>query len=147
MSIAKRNVQTMLAIFRAIEERDPRQRNPEQERELVQPSAEFHWPPSLPYGGIHRLDRAGRSWGETWDPLQPTSAERRMDPRVVAANQNEVVIEWHQRGVNGSGECLDTEVLGLYELRDAKLARAQMFYFDETAVAEFLARSANLAVR
>jgi len=30
-------------------------------------------------------------------------------------------------------------VIGLYQLRDFKLARAQMFYFDEAAAARFLA--------
>jgi hypothetical protein len=30
-------------------------------------------------------------------------------------------------------------VLALYDVRDGKLTRAQMFYFDPTAVVEFLA--------
>ena len=34
---------------------------------------------------------------------------------------------------------LRCEVIGLYQLRDFKLARAQMFYFDEAAAARFLA--------
>jgi ketosteroid isomerase-like protein len=34
-------------------------------------------------------------------------------------------------------------VLGLYRVRDGKLARAQMFYFDTTATAEFLKRSSG----
>jgi hypothetical protein len=40
------NVQVMLEIFGAIERRDP-----QRVFELCQPDVEFHWPPSLPYGG------------------------------------------------------------------------------------------------
>ena len=64
-----------------------------------------------------------------------------MDPRVVAAGEDEVVVLWRQRGVGPSGERFDGEVLGLYGFRDGKLARAQMFYFDAAAVAGFLARA------
>jgi len=66
-----------------------------------------------------------------------------MDPRVVAANEAEIVVLWRQRGLSPSGERFDGEVLGLYQLREGKLARAQMFYFDTAAVAAFLARSMN----
>jgi ketosteroid isomerase-like protein len=40
---------------------------------------------------------------------------------------------------------LDSPVLGLYEIRDGKLARARMFYFDPTAVADFLATAESRA--
>jgi ketosteroid isomerase-like protein len=61
-----------------------------------------------------------------------------MDPRVVAANEDEVVVLWRQRGLSPAGERFDGEVLGLYQIREGKLARAQMFYFDTLAVASFL---------
>jgi len=57
---------------------------------------------------------------------------------VVAATDDEVVILWRQRGRNPQGATLDGEVLGLYRLRNGRLARAQMFYFDPTAATEFL---------
>jgi ketosteroid isomerase-like protein len=66
-----------------------------------------------------------------------------MDPSVVAANGDKVVVLWRQRGLSPSGERFDGEVLGLYQIRDGKFARAQMFYFDTAAVAAFLARSMN----
>jgi hypothetical protein len=47
-----------------------------------------------------------------------------MDPRVVAANDEEVVVLWRQRGVSPIGERLDQPVLGLYQVRDGKFARA-----------------------
>ena len=60
-----------------------------------------------------------------------------MDPRVVAASREEVVL-WRQRGLSPAGDRLDCAVLGLYALRDGRLTRAQMFYFDTAALVEFL---------
>ena len=132
---AKENAEVMLEIFKAIERRDP-----ERLQELWDPDVEFHWPPSLPYGGASRRPRDERpSWIQTWMPLQPTEAERRMDARIVAATEDEVVVLWRQRGVSPTGARFDGPVLALYRLRDGKLARAQMFYFDTTALAGFLA--------
>jgi ketosteroid isomerase-like protein len=128
----------VMAAFAAVEERDERRL-----AELYHPEVEFHWPPSLPYGGsIHgaaALQPGDRtSFDQIWDPLQPTRRERRMDPRVVAATGQEVVVLWHQRGLRPAGQRLDMETLGLYGVRDGKFARAQMFYFDTTAVLRFL---------
>ena len=63
-----------------------------------------------------------------------------MDPRVVAASEEEVVVLWRQRAVSPAGDRIDTPVLALYQLRDGKLARAQMFYFDTAVVLNFLAK-------
>jgi ketosteroid isomerase-like protein len=60
---------------------------------------------------------------------------------VVAATEQEVVVLWHQRGVTPDCSSIDTEVLGLYRVRDGKLARAQMFYFDPASVVSFLAQA------
>jgi ketosteroid isomerase-like protein len=131
------NSAVILEVFDAIKRRD-------QTRiaQLFHPDVELHWPRSLPYGGVFRPSNPRRpTWEETWIPLQPTEAERGLSPRFVAAEGNEVVVLWHQRGLSPGGERLDTEVLGLYEVRDGKLVRAQMFYFDASAVADFLARA------
>jgi ketosteroid isomerase-like protein len=134
---AKENIAIVRDVFRAIEARDPARL-----LGLVDPAVEFHWPRSLPYGGnVHEQSAAGPTWAETWIPLQPTESEQRMEPRVVAATDDEVVVLWHQRGVARSGERCDVPVLALYLLRDGKLARAQMFYFDSAEVAGFLARA------
>jgi ketosteroid isomerase-like protein len=133
----RESVAIVLAAFRAVEERDEQRL-----RELYHPQVEFHWPPSLPFGGAGRggvRDWPGPTWSEVWQPLQPTEAERRMDPRVVAATDNQVVVRWQQRGRSPTGERFDGEALGLYEVRDGKFAGAQMFYFDTIAVQRFLA--------
>jgi hypothetical protein len=63
-----------------------------------------------------------------------------MDARVVATNDREVVVLYRQRALGPAGERFDAPVLGLYEVREAKFARAQMFHFD-TAVVEFLCKT------
>ena len=139
---SEKNIQTICRIFKAVEQRDEKAM-----LELCQPDVEFFWPRSLPYGGEFRgLKGQSPSWSETWIPLQPTEAERRMDPRVVAATDKEVVVLWSQRGITTSGERFDGPVLALYGLRDGKLTRAQMFYFDTAAVADFLRRASKIAV-
>jgi uncharacterized protein len=138
------NVEVVLAAFRAVEERDG-----DGLLALYHPEVEFVEAPSLPYGGTfwgkedirNRLVRASEeTWLTTWGPLQPTDAERSMDPRVVAANGSEVVVHYRQRALAPSGERFDAPVLGLYEVRDGLFARAQMFHFDTAAVVAFLAR-------
>jgi ketosteroid isomerase-like protein len=129
---ANENTEVMLGIFSAIEVRDFQRL-----LDLCQPDVEFLWPPSLPYAGGER-----GAWAQTWVPLQPTETERRMDPRVVAVSGDEVVVLWQQRGVSPAGDRFDGPVLALYRLRDRKLARAQMLYFDTVEVASFLAKAA-----
>jgi uncharacterized protein len=138
-------VDVVLRTFRAVEERDP-----EALLALYHSEVEFNDAPSLPYGGTFRgkgeireqLERGGEdTWLGTWGPLQPTEAERTMDPRVVAASDREVVVLYRQRAVDPAGERFDAPVLGLYEVRDDRFARAQMFHFDTAAVVDFLARA------
>jgi ketosteroid isomerase-like protein len=137
VSKEQENSKTILTIFRAIEERDAAQF-----RSFLQPDFEIHWPPSLPYGGTFcGVEPQPGGWGATWQPLQPTETERRMDPRVVAAHDDDVVVLWRQRGRTIDGDSLDEEVLGLYHFGEGKLARAQMFYFDTAPVARFLAKA------
>jgi uncharacterized protein len=140
MKVSK-NIEIVLEAFKAVERRDEQRLI-----ELYHPEVEFHWPSSLPYGGSFRgeeeLESRQGGWGQTWGPLQPTEAERRMEPRVVAANDDgEVVVLWRQRGVSPTGERFDGEALGLYQVREGKFARAQMFYFDTAAVLSFLERA------
>ncbi len=135
-------VDVVLAAFRAVEQRDR-----DALLALYDPNVELHEAPSLPYGGTFRgKDQLGRrpgeaTWFGTWDPVQPTAAERRMDPRVVAADGEDVVVLWRQRGVSPTGERFDAPVLGHYRVRDGKLVRLQMFHFDTAAVVDFLNRA------
>jgi uncharacterized protein len=133
------NAELVSEVFFAIEQRDRRRL-----RELFDPELELHWAPSLPYAkNVRERPGEGPTWAETWIPLQPTEAERKTDYRIVASNDaaGEVVVLWQQRGVTAEGLRFDGPVLGLYRLRDGKLARAQMFCFDTAEVVDFLARA------
>jgi hypothetical protein len=63
----------------------------------------------------------------------------------VAISEDEVVVLWQQRGVSPSGDRFDGPVLGLYQLRAGKLARARMFYFDTAMLVSFLASAESQA--
>jgi ketosteroid isomerase-like protein len=137
--------EVVLGVFSAIEERDQ-----EKLFALYHDDVEFYEARSLPYGGTMRGKAAmleqlvtapETTWLGTWGPLQPTEAERRMDPRVVASSGEEVVIVYTQRAISGSGERFEAPVTGLYEVRDGKFARAQMFHYDTAAVLAFLERA------
>jgi ketosteroid isomerase-like protein len=139
------DVEVVLSAFRAVEQRDR-----EALLALYHPDVAFHDAPSLPYGGVHRgkhdvRDRmqaaAEATYMDAWGPLQPTEAERRMDPQVLGASADGVVVRWRQRALAPSGERFDAPVLGLYGVRDGLFARAQMFHFDTVAVVEFLRRA------
>ena len=134
-------VDAVMAVFAAVEQRDD-----EALARVCQPDVEFCWPPSLPYGGTVRgMARSGEGWAAYWDRLQPTADLRRLDPRVVAAAEQEVVVLWRQRALTPAGDKLDSEVLGLYRISEGKLARGQMFYFDAASVCAFLAKASRAA--
>jgi ketosteroid isomerase-like protein len=141
MNTSGSNTERILEIFHRIEERDPNRPNPPRVFELFQSDFESYWPPSLPYGSERGGNKRSVSWEQVWNPLQPTVTERRMDPRVIAENGDEIVVLWQQRGLSQNGERYEGEVLGLYNFREGKLARAQMFYFDLDHVASFLRRA------
>jgi ketosteroid isomerase-like protein len=135
----------VLGIFSAVEERDRGKF-----LALCHEDVEFLDASSLPYGGTvqgkaafqERLARTPeRTWLGTWDPVQPTVDERRMDPRVVATAGEEVTVLFTQRAVGADGERLESPVMGLYEVRDGMLARAQMFHYDTAAITAFLERA------
>jgi len=144
MTLTQRNVELVEEVFNTVEDR-----NPVRFAELCDRECELHWPPSLPYGGVDRNmgpdDQRAVTWGRTWAPLQPTERERNLSPRVVAANDREVVVHWMQRGLSVDGERIESPVLGLYKVRDGKLLRGQMFYFDPVAVGRFLERASDSA--
>jgi len=139
------NARVVLDVIHAVEVRDR-----ESLERLYHDEVEFYEAPSLPYGGAVRgkavlqqqiESEPEKTWIGTWGPLQPTEAERRLDPRVVAVNGDEVVVSYRTRAVSPDGERFESQVLGLYEVRDGKFARAQMFHFDTGATTAFLERA------
>lgn len=138
----KENETLVLDMIRAVEERDA-----ERILEIYHPDVEFHWPPSLPgYGGTYRgreVLEMNTAFAQAWDRLQPTGEARRIHPRIVASNDDEVVVHYHQRGIDQSGRSCDSEVLALYQVENGKVTRLQMFYFEPEKVADFLTGAAS----
>jgi len=141
------NAEVVLDVFRAVEQRDRGALFAHYHDDV-----EFHEPIALPYGGSligkdalwEQLEETSETtWLGTWGPLQPSEAERRMDPRVVSTSGDEVVVLYRQRAVSPDGERFDSPVLGLYEVREGKFARAQMFHYDTAATVAFLRRAAD----
>jgi ketosteroid isomerase-like protein len=141
------NAEVVLAVIRAVQERDA-----EALFELYHDDVQLHDAPSLPYADAARGKSAMRdqletapetTWLGTWDPLQPTEKERRMDPRVVATDGDEVTVLYTTRALAPDGERFESPVLGLYQVRDGKFARAQMFHYDTAAILAFLERAAR----
>jgi uncharacterized protein len=139
------DAEVVLGVIRAVEQRDG-----EGLLELYHEDVQFHEAPSLPYGGVvaglpslkEQLESAPEdTWLGTWGPLQPTEAERLFDPRVISEKDGEVVVLYHMRAVAPDGERFDAPVIGLYEVRDGKFARAQMFHYDTQAINEFVERA------
>jgi ketosteroid isomerase-like protein len=144
------DAEVVLGVIRAVDERDG-----ERLMELFDDEVQLHDAASLPYGGVvegkpsiqEQIETAPeKTWLGTWDPVQPTEAERRMDPRVLAENDGEVVVLYHQRALAPNGERFDSPVIGLYEVRDGKVARAQMFHYDTAAINAFLERAREAGV-
>ena len=88
--------QVVLDVIQAVQDRDAAALG-----RLYHDELEFHEASSLPYGGtlkgknvlLEQLEsEPEKTWLGTWGPLQPTEAERRFDPRVVAVNGDEVVV-------------------------------------------------------
>jgi ketosteroid isomerase-like protein len=139
------NEEVALGVIRAVEERDV-----DALFALSHEDVELHDAPSLPYSHTARGKRRMReqlettpeqTWLGTWGPLQPTAQERRMDPRIVASHGREVVVEYTTRALSPDGERFESPVLAVYEVRDGKLARAQMFHYDTAGVLAFLERA------
>ena len=126
----------VLEAFAAVDARDD-----ERLKRISHPEASFVWPDSLQPSHFRTLQgKVATSWEEVWEPFQPLPefTTRRMNAQIVASSGTRVTVLRHQRGINRRGERLDCEVLGLYEVRDGLLNRAQMFYFDSAAVRKFL---------
>ena len=142
------NEEVVLGVIRAVEERDA-----DALFELYHEDVELHDALSLPYTHTARGKSEMReqfeaspeeTWLGTWGPLQPTEQERRMDPRVIASNGDEVVVLYTTRAVAPDGERFESPVLGLYGVRDGKFARAQMFHYDTAAILAFLERAGKV---
>lgn len=134
----------VLEMIHAVERRDG-----ERLLAIYAQDVEFIWPPELPYGGTYRGNEViamSEVFAAAWEPLQRSDGARRFDPRVLGVNGDEVAVLYHQRADPPDGGLWETEVIGLYTVVDGYVARLQMFYFDPTTTAAFLAEAGGRAV-
>ena len=127
---------TVLAAIEAVEQRDF-----DRLAALYYPGVRFEWPPGLPYSGRYEGDEIvtmSQRFSSVWGALQPTDAERRMEPTVVAAADDTVVVQYVTRGVDRHGRRFETPVLARYQAKDGRLADAQMYYWDLVGLRRFL---------
>lgn len=114
---------------------------------LYHPEIAFHWPPGLPYSGHHRgggVADMSRIFERVWAPLQPDAETRRMDPMVVAADEDTAVIRYRWAARSSKGLRFETDVLGVYRVADGLLRDVRMVYDDLPGMLEFLGVRADL---
>jgi uncharacterized protein len=104
----------------------------------------IHEAPSLPYGGdYHGLEGAARHasrFTETWDRWQ-TGEQRQLDPRIIATD-TEAVVLWTLRAQQpGEPEESRFPAISHYCFRDGRVVESRMFFYDTTAVLDFLIRA------
>jgi len=137
MSIGTQQNATHIAlILDAVEQRDRQTL-----ASLYHPKVEFHFPAALPYGGCHTgtgVAALGERFASIWDPLQPTAAYRKLDYRLVAASDDEVVARYFLKGRNHHGRTIASDTLARYTMRDGLLIRAQMYHYELDELLEFL---------
>jgi ketosteroid isomerase-like protein len=125
-----------LAAIRAVEARDLAAL-----ARLYDPDVQFEWPPGLPYSGVHRgaeVIAMTTRFRALWQPLQPTAVEARMDPVVIAATDDTVVIEYTWRAIDDRGNRFQTSTSAHYGVRDGRLTSARMYYLDHAGLLQFL---------
>jgi ketosteroid isomerase-like protein len=130
------NEEIVLDVIHAVENRDRTMLD-----RLYHTDIEFRWPPALPYGGTHSgaaVARMSAQFAQIWFPLQPTESERRMDPQIIAADGDNVVVRYTWKGCDTTGKRFETPTLAHYRVRDGRLVRAQMYYYDLTGLLDFL---------
>jgi ketosteroid isomerase-like protein len=100
-------------------------------RELVHEDAELHQPPNLPYGGIYRgVSEMLELWKTVVIPLADVTTAF-VDSMVIEGGHAVAIAGANMaRSGNPSLACED------YLVRDGKIARIRMFWYDPTPVIE-----------
>jgi ketosteroid isomerase-like protein len=140
--MSQSDVDVVMQVLSTVETRDIRRL-----AQLYHPEIEFHWQPGLPYSGAFHgppavADMTARFAG-VWGPLQPDAECQRLHPQVLATDGiGRVIVQYLWQAVDRNGNRFQTDTLADYTVRDKKLARAKMYYFDLEGMLSFL-RSAG----
>jgi ketosteroid isomerase-like protein len=132
-------------LLSAVEEREP------YVLDCYAEDIEIHEAESLPYGGVYRghagAQRHIAGWLGTWDRFQ-TDSERRLEAVFIDGEGDTVAAVFRHKAVDpDSGRRLDAPEVGIYQVRDGKVVRSQMFHADTAALLCFLAETEDRASR
>lgn len=104
---------------------------------------------SLPYGGVYRGRRGAiehaAAFVNTWGPYQSPD-EFKLDAMFLEADDGTVAAIFRHRAVDAGGRRLESPEVGVYELRDGRIARSRMFHFDTAALRRFLDDAGGVSV-
>jgi ketosteroid isomerase-like protein len=131
------DVETVRRLFGAVEDRDF-------ERMLAcyTDDIEINEAAVLPWGGVWRgpegVAAHSAEFMRTWGALQGPE-EARLDARFFGDGAGTVCAVFRHRAVDPmSGNRFDAPEVGVYQVRDRRVVRSQMFHADSAAVVAFL---------
>jgi uncharacterized protein len=131
------DVEVVRRLFAAVEERDL-------ERLLAcyADDVEIHEAEVLPYGGIYRGREGAVAHAaellSAWAALQGPE-EIRLEPRFWGDDAGTVCVLFRHRAADPvTGARFDAPEVGIYQVRDQRVVRSQMFHADSDAVVRFL---------
>jgi ketosteroid isomerase-like protein len=135
--LMSRNVDAVRRLFAAVEQRDL-----ETILDCYDEKVEINESGLLPYGGVYRghdgVRRHAAAFIESWSSYQ-TPDECRLDAKFFEADDGAVAAVFRHRAVDPQrGARLDAPEVGIYEVRDDKIVRTQMFHYDPVALQRFL---------
>jgi ketosteroid isomerase-like protein len=136
------DVDVVRRLFDAVESRDQ-----DEVLSCYAEDVEIHEAAVLPYGGIWRGHEGALAHAQaflaTWDRYQGPD-EVKLDARFWGDDAGTVCVLFRHRAVDPHrGVRLDCPEVSIYNVRDGKVVRSQMFHADSSAVAEFLTKAQN----
>lgn len=137
----QQNAINIVMVLDAVERRDK-----EAMTALYHPQIEFRFPEQLPYGGCHTgsgVAALGELFTSVWDALQPTPDDRKLEYRVIAASNDDVITRYFLKGRNRRGRTIRSDTLARYTMRAGLLVRAQMYHYELAELVDFLSDSAG----
>ena len=137
-------VQVVRRLFHAVEHRDRDELLACYTEDVEITEAEV-----LPYGGIYRGHDGAVAHAlgflAAWGPYQGPD-EVRLDAQFWGDGAGNVCVLFRHRAVDPRrGVRLDAPEVSMYQVRDGRVARSQMFHADSAKVAQFLADAAAAA--
>jgi ketosteroid isomerase-like protein len=131
-------------MFKAVEDRDL-----EGLLSCYDQKVEINEAGSLPYGGVYREQDGAREhsarFRRTWGAFQGPD-ERRLDPVFFEGADGRVAVLFRHRAVDPEGgRSFDQPEVSIYEVREGRVVRSQMFHADSAAVIGFLEEAGRSA--